>query len=103
MMTPVQREIALEQMQQLSNAFYASAQKIGVHPFLEVTGLMNEYIKAAREAHKAGIDFTDCNVHTGQDLPLEPHNVDYINEKLECMFTGRVKLAQRSPKARSGS
>lgn len=92
MMSPVEREVALIQMENLSNAFYAAAQKIGVHPFLEITGVMNEYIKAARLAHQEGIDFTDCNVHTGQDLPLRPHMIDYINEKLECMFTGRIKM-----------
>lgn len=92
MMNVEEREVALAKMQQLSDAFYGAAQRIGVHPFLEVTGLMNEYIKAARLAHEKGIDFTDCNVHTGQDLPLEPHMIDYMNEKLECMFTGRVKL-----------
>lgn len=94
MMSHEEREVAIEKMQVLSNAFYAHAMRLGVHPFLEFTGLMNEYIKAARLAHEQGIDFTDCNVHTGQTLPLESHMLSYINEKLECIFTGQVVMAE---------
>lgn len=79
----------LAQMQAASDAFYRSAVAIGNHPFIEFTGLMNEYIAACQEAAKAGIDFTMCNAHTGRHLPLAPFRVDYINEKLGCIFTGR--------------
>lgn len=89
MMNAREREAALQQMQIASSHFYAMAQKIGNHPFIEFTGLMNEYIGACELAHQQGIDFTDCNVHTGHELPIPGHMVDYINEKLECIFTGR--------------
>lgn len=89
MMNHEQREEALARMQQLSNAFYHVATSIGVHPFIEFAGLMNEYLKCAREAHEAGIDFSACNTHCSQDLPMHPHSITYINEKLECIFTGR--------------
>jgi len=92
MMSPAEREKALASMEQLSAAFYAQAQRIGVHPFLEFTGLMNEYIKAARQAHEQGIDFSACNAHTGMELPLQSYMVDYINEKLECIFNGRIQI-----------
>ena len=82
-------EATIQAMQETANAFYREAVRIGNHPFIEFAGLMNEYITACREATAAGIDFTNCNTHTGQCLPLHAHQVDYINEKLECIFTGR--------------
>ena len=89
MMDEQEREVALKMMEAASSVFYSMAVKIGNHPFIEFTGLMNEYINACQEAHKNGIDFSDCDVHTGVDLPLRGCQVDYINEKLECIFTGR--------------
>ena len=91
MMNNSEREKALEQMVRTSSAFYASAVAIGNHPFIEFCGLMNEYIKACRNAHNYGIDFSECNTHSGKELPLESFEIDYINEKLNCIFTGRVR------------
>jgi hypothetical protein len=91
MMTHDERTAALERMHDASRTFYVAAVQIGNHPFIEFTGLMNEYIKACEEAHAQGIDFSDCNTHTGASLPLAKHMLLYINEKLECIFTGRVK------------
>lgn len=88
MMNAAEREKALVQMRAASAMFYANATRIGVHPFIEFCGLMNEYIKAAQSAHDKGIDFSECNVHSGQGLPLQPFEVDYINEKLMCVFVG---------------
>lgn len=82
-------DTTIQAMQCVVNAFYRDAVRIGNHPFIEFAGLMNEYISACREASAHGIDFTSCNVHSGHPLPLHAHQVDYINEKLECIFTGR--------------
>jgi hypothetical protein len=87
--TPEQRERMLEQMRAVASGFYMQAVRIGCHPFIEFAGLMNEYIKCCGEAHKQGIDFTRCNTHTGHHLPMRPFEVKYVNEKLECIFTGR--------------
>lgn len=89
-----EREWMLEQMQAVKNGFYAAAQRIGNHPFVEFAGLLHEYIEACRVAHAAGIDFTQCNSHSGVALPLHNHQVDYINEKLGCIFTGRSVMSQ---------
>lgn len=86
-------QAAIETMQQAANDFYRSAVHIGNHPFIEFAGLMKEYINAFREAASQGIDSTQCNTHTGQKLPLHVYLVDYINEKLECIFTGRSVMA----------
>lgn len=87
-MTPDEREVALKKMQQASNEFYRAAVHIGNHPFIEFAGLMNEYINACRDAHSKGIDFSECNRHSGPSLPLHPVRSDYLNEKLECIFAG---------------
>ncbi len=80
-------------MSDTADAFYRDAVSIGNHPFIEFAGLMNEYILACRRAHAEGIDFTQCNRHTGNPLPLHPTMSDYINEKLECIFSG-AKILQ---------
>ena len=90
------RETALTQMRDASNQFYAAATQIGNHPFIEMTGLLNEYIKACQIAHDAGIDFSECSAHSGQPLPMQSYMVSYVNEKLDCIFTGRIALVQPS-------
>src|SRR5579859_3049449 len=87
--TKDERESMLVMMRAVSSSFYSAACHIGNHPFIEFTGLMNEYIKVCQEAHDNGIDFTQFNTHSGQELPMKPHHINYINEKLECIFTGR--------------
>jgi hypothetical protein len=57
--------------------------------------LMNEYIKICELAHADGIDFTECDTHNGTDLPMLTHQINYINEKLECIFTGRSVMQQK--------
>ncbi len=76
-------------MRKASDSFYAAAVQIGNHPFIEFCGLMNEYIGGCREALQKGIAFPNCNTHSGTNLPLHEYQLDYINEKLECIFTGR--------------
>ena len=97
MMSHAEREVALTDMQALSDHFYHTAAGIGCHPFLEFAGLLNEYIKIARAAHVKGIDFSECNTHSGVDLPMEPFEVNYLNEKLECIFTGRCVISKPKP------
>lgn len=87
--TKEEREVMLEKMHAASGSFYAAACRIGNHPFIEFTGLMNEYINVCQTAHDKGIDFTQCNTHSGMFLPMKEHNINYVNEKLECIFTGR--------------
>jgi hypothetical protein len=81
-------------MQAASYSFYRAAVNIGVHPFIEFTGLMNEYVKVCKKAHEQGIDFSECNTHSGISLPMRPYEVSYVNEKLECIFTGRSVMQE---------
>jgi hypothetical protein len=85
-MTP---EESLVRMRAASAQFYLQAIATGCHPFIEFTGLMNEYIKCCEQAVAQGIDFRYCSTHSGRQLPMQPFEVAYVNEKLECIFTGR--------------
>lgn len=84
-----ERAVAINQMREAVHSFYHAAQRIGNHPFIEFTGLMGEYVKACELAHEKGVDFSDCSTHSGIPLPMSLYMVRYINEKLECIFTGR--------------
>ncbi len=88
MMTPEQREKALAQMQEVNDWFYSQAIQIGNHPYIEFCGLLNEYVKACKAAHDQGIDFSECNKHSGDVLPLANFMSRYINDKLDCIFSG---------------
>jgi hypothetical protein len=90
MMTPQDRELALQRMDEAINRFYGAAIQIGNHPFIEFAGVMTAYVKSCRRADEAGIDFTECNRHAGQELPMEAFEVDYLSEKLDCIFGGRI-------------
>ncbi len=87
--TPEQRAQMIADMRLASKRFYAAAIAIGNHPFIEFTGLINEYITICEQANASGVDFTECNTHGDKDLPMASHQINYINEKLECIFTGR--------------
>lgn len=86
MLSSEERETSLKKMRDASRQFYASATQTGNHAFIEFCGLMNEYIGMCEAAHAAGADFTEFNVHSGQHLPLAPHNLNYINEKMQCIY-----------------
>lgn len=76
----------LQAMQEASNQFYRMAVQTKVHAFVEMTGLMNEFIKVCRHAEEEGIDFTTANTHTGLALPFKMHHAEYLAEKLGCIY-----------------
>lgn len=84
--TPEERAEMLARMKAASNVFYGMAVHTGCHTFIEFTGLMNEFINICEKAHEQGIDFPFANTHTGQALPMEPHHLAYLGEKLGCIY-----------------
>lgn len=90
MMTPAEREVALKRMDETIARFYGAAVQIGNHPFIEFAGVMTAYLKTCQRAHEAGIDFTECNRHSGSTLPMEGFEVAYLSEKLDCIFAGHI-------------
>lgn len=93
--TEAEREEMLRKMRVASSTFYGLAANAGCHAFIEFTGLMNEYIKLCEEAHKRGIDFTLASIHTGRALPIEPHHIAYLGEKLACIYGASLDDAGR--------
>lgn len=78
--------------------FYGAAVHIGNHPFVEFAGVMQAYLKSCARAHEKGIDFSECNRHAGHQLPMESFELDYLAEKLDCIFGGRI-VVERSTEA----
>lgn len=90
-MTPERRaELAMKivAMKHVSSAFYLGARAAGVHPFIEFTGLMNEWLQLCRAALDAGIDFTEISVHSSpkDGLPIQSFHAQYLGEKFGCIF-----------------
>jgi len=80
-------EQVLARMRETLQAFYYSAIQIQCHPFIELTGFMNEYIQICGRALDRGIDFTEENIHVGGvGLPMEIHQAAYLGEKFGCIF-----------------
>lgn len=73
-------------MQAVSNNFYPQACHTGVHPFIEFCGLMNKYIDVCRKAAEDEVQFPFANEHSRIPLPVEPHDLEYLAEKLRCIF-----------------
>lgn len=88
-----ERDEALQRMDRAISRFYSEAVQIGVPPVIEFAGVMAAYVKSCRRAHEAGIDFSECNRHSGRQLPVESFELDYLNEKLECIFSGQVAMS----------
>lgn len=85
--TKEELEVMLVKMRAASGAFYYNATRTGCHPFIEFTGLMNEYIKLCEAALAQGIDFTETSIHgSGQPLPMQSYHRNYLTEKLECIY-----------------
>ena|ERR1051326_2836078 len=84
--SPEELERMIGQMKAASGAFYFLATRIGNHPFIEFTGLMNEYIKICEQTLKAGGDFSTANTHTGGALVFHDYNLKYLMEKLDCIY-----------------
>lgn len=73
-------------MRATSDRFYYAALRLNNHTFIEFTGLINEYIKVCQEHADAGIDFTRLSVHDGRNLELKPYEIEYLQEKLTCIY-----------------
>lgn len=96
-MNTEERVAAIANMEATVAEFYRRAVGIGNHPFLEFAGVMTAYVNSCRRAHEQGIDFSQCNRHTGQALPMESFEIAYLTEKLDCIFDGRIVGTQTEP------
>lgn len=81
----------IQKMKQASSNFYKEAIHSGNHAFIEFTGLMTEYINICEDNMKAGVNFSEANRHCGTRMRVEPYRIEYLKEKLECIFEGLEK------------
>lgn len=79
-------DMMVVKMNLISDNFYPQATRVGNHAFIEFCGLMKKYADMCSRTAAAGHDFTQANVHTGQALVAEDHDIRYLAEKFECIF-----------------
>ncbi len=84
-MTP---EESLQRLRLATDNFYYHVATSECQAFIELTGLMREYIKVCEENLARGIDFREPNGIPGQRMQLQPHEIAYFQEKLNCIFQG---------------
>jgi hypothetical protein len=71
--------------------FFHAGMGSEAHAFIEFNGLIAEYVQICRLCAERGIDFRHLNTHTGGALPVEVHHMEYIGEKLACIFGPAIK------------
>ena len=80
----------VQTLRALNNQFYwlCFNAKVGstAHSFIEFNGLMSKYIELLAKAVEQGIDPMQLNEHNGVPLPIEDHDMQYLGEKLRCIF-----------------
>jgi hypothetical protein len=92
----------IRNLRSLNTHFYGLCFSTGVgthaHGFIEFNGLMSKYIDLLEEACRNGFDPHEMTEHSGRPLPAEPHDMEYLAEKLRCMFG---PVLDSNPKARA--
>jgi len=87
----------LDKMWQTADQFHQAAISTNCHAFVEFTGLLREYCKVCEENLARGIDFRELNGQTSQRLVLQPYEIAYFNEKLNCIFQGLLVVKGVEP------
>lgn len=82
-------------MQSIADEFYRAARRQSCHAFLEFAGLMNEYIKICAQNE----NFLNANRHTGTVMQAHECQIDYLQEKLSCIFSpfAQVQISSINP------
>ncbi len=87
-------EDLLRGMEAAKMGFYRNAVLLNWHPFVEFAGLMKEYINILHDTYREGREWSE-------PLQLKPYQIDYIAEKLDCIFGGQLRaILQAKPDAR---
>jgi len=87
------RAEALQKMKAASDTFYGLAVRTGCHAFIEFAGLMNEFITLCHKAEDDGVNWLIANTHTNTPIPIREHNIDYLAEKLDCIYGPSLEAA----------
>jgi hypothetical protein len=94
--TAEERAAILDRMRAVTNQFYLGAVRAGCHAFIEFAGLMGEFIKVCEETEARGAPWVNANGH-GANLVLQQFQVDYVREKLECIYGEQVLSPPETP------
>lgn len=94
-MTP---EETLGRMEAAADQFYTLAVATNCHAYIEFTGLLREYCKVCRENLARGIDFRELNGHRSERMELQPYELHYFQEKLNCIFQGLLVVKAEGQK-----
>ena len=80
----------IKSLRTLNRQFYALCFQANVggraHAFMEFNGLMSKYIDLMERAVAAGLDPMQINEHNRTAMPAAGHDMEYLAEKLRCMF-----------------
>lgn len=85
-------EESLKLMKSASETFYGMAIQTQCHAFVEFTGLINEYIDACQDFQRQNPadDFRECNVHSGKKINFPHFRLQYLQEKLTCIYQDNI-------------
>lgn len=78
-------ENSLLTMRAASNLFYAMAIQCNHHQFVEFNGLLSKYIGLCEQTLAKNVDFVQSPF---RHFEYADHDINYINEKLDCIFEG---------------
>lgn len=88
--TKEQLEDVVATMRRLNSGFYGACFTAGMgsscHPFLEFNGIISKYIDLCQRAAHFELPFPVANTHSGVELPMAEHDVEYFAEKFACIF-----------------
>jgi len=90
----------LNKIQENITSFYWVLFNLGVgerfHPMLEWCGVMSEYIKIHQALLDEGIDATNSDIHNGIGSKIPKYQLNYLAEKLNCIFSGMLEVKVRN-------
>ncbi|HET9623254.1 MAG TPA: hypothetical protein VFP84_17895 [Kofleriaceae bacterium] len=84
-------------MRFLRDVFYGGATQTGIHAFIEFAGLMTMFIDGCAAAEAEGRPWAHADVHSGSHLPLTGNQLDYLREKLVCIYGTSFETAPSKP------
>ena len=89
-------------LRRINDRFYSMCFWAGVgsdaHAFIEFCGVMSKYIGLLEHATEQGIHPRFINQHCGTPIRVEAHDVQYLAEKLRCIF---APILDTNPEARA--
>lgn len=69
------------------------------HAFIEFNGVMSKYIELVRLAEAAGIDPQHISQHLPLALQVDNHHLEYLGDKLRCIFAPFIRNNPESAEA----